>query len=620
MLPKSHISFLLFYHSIPITPHNLHTPLEFHRGVSSQFAPSHSSPMAPPGKVSKQTSIDSFSRPGTRCTTKDVAGKEPGAEKLDKKQKETDHQEQSGGSAADHQEVVGPSRGKGTEPGVISTEEGRVFLEEEGFIDHTEQVDANALAGVLVQVTLMDGMALKARHAVRAVALMLGQLKSEDIGDAILTRVETKLDAMLGKVAEKQAAASVEAANAVGSVLEKSVEEIKLVARGMQDNTARLTKSATKYSDVLQRAAPPPSQANTRASSHLPPCLQAREGVKARQVLINFKQDQGPAPFGAESLVSLKTRLDKALNESEDGQGIHKIRALTRLRNGRILMELGSDEAVRWFDDEVVRGRFLGNIHPGAFIKPRVFNIVVQFVPLMFRPEKDMDLRELEQVNGLEDRAVTKVRWIKPAARQTPSQTCGHMILSFSSPVPANDTLAYGLFICQKKVYTEKCKKEPLQCLKFHLWGHVAANCLAAHDTCGTCAHHHRTANCTNLDSPRCVSCGITGHASWARDCPVFQWKCQELGDRLEDNSLPYFPMLEAWPQVKEPPRIVFAAQPPHLLAMPGRANSGYRQTTLSWANRGAPRPTNPRQNPRSGTGYQSDNRDAPPHAHPSNE
>ena len=172
--------------------------------------------MAPPGKVLKQTSINSFSRPGTRHATKDAAGKEPGAEKLDKKQKKTDHQEQSGGSAVDCQEDVGPSRGKGTEPGVLSAEEGRVFLEEEGFIDLAEQVDANALAGVLVQVALMDGMAPKACHTVCAVALMLGQLKSEDIGDAILTRVETKLDAMLGKVAEKQAAASVEAANAVG--------------------------------------------------------------------------------------------------------------------------------------------------------------------------------------------------------------------------------------------------------------------------------------------------------------------------------------------------------------------------------------------------------------------
>ena len=55
---------------------------------------------------------------------------------------------------ADCQEVVSPSRGKGMELGVLSAEEGRVFLEEEGFLDHTEQVDVNALAGALVQVTL----------------------------------------------------------------------------------------------------------------------------------------------------------------------------------------------------------------------------------------------------------------------------------------------------------------------------------------------------------------------------------------------------------------------------------------------------------------------------------
>ena len=101
-----------------------------------------------------------------------------------------------------------------------------------------------------------------------------------------------------------------------------------------------------------------------------------------------------------------------------------------------------------WFNDKAVRGRFLGNIHLGAFIKPQVFNVVMQFVPLMFRLEKDTDLRELEQVNGLEDRAMMKVRWIKPAARWSPSQTYGHMILLFSSPVTANDTLAYSLFIC----------------------------------------------------------------------------------------------------------------------------------------------------------------------------
>ena len=159
-------------------------------------------------------------------------------------------------------------------------------------------------------------------------------------------------------------------------------------------------------------------------------------------------------------MASLKARLDKALNDSEDGHCEHKTRALTMLRNGGILMELGSDEAVSWFKDEGVRSRFLGKLHPGAFIKPQAFNVVVQFIPLTFRPERDTDLRELEQVNGLEEGVVTKARWIKPAARWSPSKTCGHMILSFSSPVSANDALAYGLFICQKKVYTEKCKND----------------------------------------------------------------------------------------------------------------------------------------------------------------
>ena len=132
----------------------------------------------------------------------------------------------------------------------------------------------------------------------------------------------------------------------------------------------------------------------------------------------------------------------------------------------------------------------------------------------------------------------------------------------------------------------------------------MAADCLAVFDVCGTCTHHHHTANCTNPDSPRCISCGVPCHASWARDCPVFQQMCQELGDCLEDNSLPYFLTLEAWTQVKEPPRVIFMAQPPHLLAMSGRANRGYRQSTLPWADRGVPgRPPNPQQNLRLGSG-----------------
>ena len=58
------------------------------------FAPNCSSPMALAGKT-KQTSIDSFSRPITRQTKKAATVKVPGATKSGSKQKEIDDQEQS---------------------------------------------------------------------------------------------------------------------------------------------------------------------------------------------------------------------------------------------------------------------------------------------------------------------------------------------------------------------------------------------------------------------------------------------------------------------------------------------------------------------------------------------
>jgi len=247
-------------------------------------------------------------------------------------------------------------------------------------------------------------------------------------------------------------------------------------------------------------------------------------------------------------------------------------------------MELDSDEAVTWFTSEKVRRPFLEKLHPAATIRPCSYNIVVQFIPLTFRVDKALDLRELEEVNGLQSRVINRVRWIKPVARRHPSQTCGHIILTFSAPSPANDMLVYGLFICHKKVYAEKCKKEPLRCLKCHNWGHMVAECTSEADVCGTCSQHHRTADCDNTDHLHCVSCGASGHSSWDRSCPVFQCKCKELNEQLEDNSMPYFPTEEEWMQVKEPPKTVFVMQPPGPAAPAGGKTMGFRQTTLPWA------------------------------------
>ena len=114
-------------------------------------------------------------------------------------------------------------------------------------------------------------------------------------------------------------------------------------------------------------------------------------------------------------------------------------------------MELGSDEAVTWFTDAAIRSSFLEMLHPGATIKSRDYYVVVQFVPLTFKPDNDEYLWEVKDVNGILKGSLVKARWIKPVARRTPQQTCRHAIFSFSSPQSANKVLTGRLFICQKK-------------------------------------------------------------------------------------------------------------------------------------------------------------------------
>ena len=160
---------------------------------------------------------------------------------------------------------------------------------------------------------------------------------------------------------------------------------------------------------------------------------------------------------------------------------------------------------------------------------------------------------------------IVRVRWIKPVARRAPHQTCGHAIFTFQTPQAANEVLINGMFVQQKKIYAEKCKREPLRCLKCHGWGHMVRDCVASVDTCGTCVQRHRTDVCTNMARPHCVSCGTAGHASWDQSCPIFQHKCSETDEQLEDNKLPYFPTGEAWTQVQEPPKVVYVVPPPSL-------------------------------------------------------
>jgi len=90
----------------------------------------------------------------------------------------------------------------------------------------------------------------------------------------------------------------------------------------------------------------------------------------------------------------------------------HKAKAVTRLKNGGILMELGCNKAVAWFQNPSIQKKFLAGLHPDVCIKSRNYHIVVQFVLLIFKPDKVADIKEIEGTNNMERGTITWAQWI----------------------------------------------------------------------------------------------------------------------------------------------------------------------------------------------------------------
>ena len=173
------------------------------------------------------------------------------------------------------------------------------------------------------------------------------------------------------------------------------------MVQGISESTVKLAETSTHYRDALLCQPPQVGPHSIPRLPHLTPRLKAREGIKSRQVLVDFNSGQGQAPFSDDSITTLKGRFDRAL-QGDEGVSGHKTRAVSRLRNGSVLMELDSEEAVTWFAEGTVCKQFLEKLHPTATIKPRLYQVLVQFIPLSFWPDREVDLREMEEANNIE--------------------------------------------------------------------------------------------------------------------------------------------------------------------------------------------------------------------------
>ncbi|KAI0275877.1 hypothetical protein BGY98DRAFT_877038, partial [Russula aff. rugulosa BPL654] len=98
----------------------------------------------------------------------------------------------------------------------------------------------------------------------------------------------------------------------------------------------------------------------------------------------------------------------------------------TKLRNNGIVVLFNSKEMADWLQDPENEMLVISALDPGASIRPRQHVILVPKIPLTLDPNNDAHIREIEEVNRLKEKSISKIRWIKPERRRKPDQRLAH--------------------------------------------------------------------------------------------------------------------------------------------------------------------------------------------------
>ena len=404
--------------------------------------------------------------------------------------------------------------------------EGRKFLEKRLLLCPIGEPSTHAsLAACLYQIAALSGVPRTVLNAVRSVAFMLDEMEDTQIN---LT-VKEAFDSQITEFTSDMKMLIVDAKEKLDDHFKVTEERL---TQAINISAAQVKQTPTNtYASVL--TTPPP---------HANPRIAAREGIRARQFLLEGISN---TKFSHTDVFRLKTELNKILGDL--GADKVKIRSVNKLRNGGALVEMESDEATVWLTNTDNRSKFNEKIGPNVNFCSRVHSLIAFNVPLAINPEDPKHRQEVCEANNIENDVMSAARWAKPINRRSPEQRTAHLILTFTSADAANRAITNGLYICNRRCYVERVRREPTRCLKCQGWNHFAKECQVETNKCGNCTKGHRTSDCPTPEERICVSCEVEGHASWSRECPTFIKKLNDLNDRNPENTLQYIPTSEPW-------------------------------------------------------------------------
>src|ERR1700678_994800 len=402
--------------------------------------------------------------------------------------------------------------------------DGRKYLEKNSLLCPPREPPSHSLLSTcLHQISAMAGVPKQSVNAIRSVAFLLEEMEDTQINISLREALDAQMTDFTSDFK---------------MLIKDAKEKIDEHAKASEERLAGIPaplpmQSRSPINSYASALINPPAHANPR--------IAGREGIKARQFLIQGIKESKLShldPF------QIKAELKKILPDL--GLPSEKIHSVSSSRSGGTVIEADTDEAAVWLSSSINQGRLCQKIGDKAEFRSRNYNVIVFNVPLAINPEEEGHRLEICEANGLEPTTVVSAKWAKAVNRRTPSQRTAHLLITIDNANAANRIIMDGLLICNKKCQAERTRREPTRCLKCQGWNHFAKDCMEDKDTCGNCAGFHRTSSCT-LEERVCASCKTSGHASWSRTCPAFTKRQAEFNVRNPDNSLQYFPTSDVW-------------------------------------------------------------------------
>jgi hypothetical protein len=325
-----------------------------------------------------------------------------------------------------------------------------------------EPTTPSSLSVCLHQISLMSGISKPAINAIRTVAFMIEEMEETTINETIRDAFESQVT---------------EFTSDMKLLIEDAKEKIDTHLKNIippantqgPSSTQGNTTNSRSYAAALIN---PPSTVN--------PILAAREGIKARQVLLEGIKELTLSHLDA---FQLKKELNRFLEELGLEEG--KIRSVQNQRDGKTLVEMDNDAATNWIRAQENADRFCSKIGTKAAIRLRQFSVIAFNAPTDMDAENPRHKAEITETNGLNEDDIVALRWAKPVNRRQPGQRTAHLIITMNNVDNANRAIAKGIYICNKNCRVERVKREPPRCLKCQGWNHFAKECTVDVNVCG---------------------------------------------------------------------------------------------------------------------------------------